>query len=360
MMGVMTALMALLYAYVEARFVLVLAVPVWLKVIFSVFLGLGIFNLIVVLQWGYLLPEWLWRLFSMAQVLLIYALLAAIVLDVLRLFRIQTTFVALGLAVVCVVAAVYAGWHAAALPIVKNVTVTSDRLPETWQPLKIVQLTDLHIGQGFNQTWLEKVVDQTNALHPDIIVITGDSIDNTVDALLPQMKPLERLKAPLGVFMVFGNHEYYYGPKAWENAFEIMGIRVLHNTSVSLDNKGTTFVLGGGDWGSHLKSDQDTTVFKVFKGADTGVPRLLMAHYPAAFRQAEANDVLLQMSGHTHGGMSFPINVITQIFNGGYLRGLYQQNGRFLYVSDGTGLWGGLPARIGTQNEITVLTVRQP
>lgn len=195
MMGMITALMAMLYAYVEARFVLVLAVPVWVKVIFSFFLELGIFNLIVVLQWGYLLPEWVWRLFSIAQVLLIYALLATIVLDVLRLFHVHTTSVAIGLAVVCLGAAAYAGWHAASLPIVKEVLIESDHLPADWQPLKIVQLTDLHIGQGFNQKWLKQVVDKTNALHPDVIVITGDSIDNTVDQLLAQMEPLGQLKA---------------------------------------------------------------------------------------------------------------------------------------------------------------------
>ena len=361
MMGMITALMAMLYAYVEARFVLVLAVPVWVKVIFSFFLGLGIFNLIVDLQWGYLLPEWVWRLFSIAQVLLIYALLATIVLDVLRLFHVHTTSVAIGLAVVCLGAAAYAGWHAASLPIVKEVLIESDHLPADWQPLKIAQLTDLHIGQGFNQKWLKQVVDKTNALHPDVIVITGDSIDNTVDQLLAQMEPLGQLKAPLGVYMVFGNHEYYYGPDAWEEAFEKMGISVLHQKHVLLRSGAQTVALGGGTWGAryHPKR-QDARLREIFDGVQLGVPRILLAHYPAVFPAAAQQDVLLQLSGHTHGGMTFPINLITKAFNSGYLRGLYQEDGRFLYVSDGTGLWGGLPARIGTQNEITLITVKRP
>ena len=84
-------------------------------------------------------------------------------------------------------------------------------------------------------------------------------------------------------------------------------------------------------------------------------PRLLLVHYPIVFDEALKRNVLLQLSGHTHGGMTPPISWITRLFNGGYVHGLYQKENSTLYVSDGTGLWTGMPARLGSHNEITVI-----
>lgn len=287
-----------------------------------------------------------------------WLLLPAIILA--RLFHIPVVPLAYWMILGCVLFSGYAVWNASRLPKVQRVEISSSLLPADWQPLKIVQLTDFHIGQGFHEQWLRQVVQKTNTLLPDVIVITGDSIDNTVEQLLPELLPLKDLKAEKGVYMVFGNHEYYYDSKAWQRAFEAMGIKVLKNNHVVLENSKDAFVLGGGDWGASLKAGQaDAHVEQTFTGSDEQLPRILLSHYPLAWKASLKHNVLLQLSGHTHGGMSFPVNFLTSLFNGGYLRGLYEKDGRFLYVSDGTGLWGGFPARAGTQNEIVEIILKR-
>ena len=156
--------------------------------------------------------------------------------------------------------------------------------------------------------------------------------------------------------MVFGNHEYYHGPDEWREAFEGMGIPVLVNQSITLENQGQKYVVGGADFGGWIQKNQiSQKLDKTFLDTDETLPRLLLVHYPIAFNEAVKKNVLLQLSGHTHGGMTPPISWATALFNGGYVRGLYQKGKSFLYVSDGAGLWAGMPARLGSSNEIVVI-----
>ena len=360
-----TILTILVAAYIIKSLVLPLSAALWIKMILAGLILIGSQKMGIYWLLGNIFPVLQMRgvmiFFGIAQAWIFIMFLGVIMLNLLSLFKVFIQGALPIMLIATFLMAVFSVWQALRVPSVKEVKVVLKELPLSWQPLRIVQLSDLHIGSGFNGKWLKQVVDKTNALQPDVIVITGDSIDNTVDQLSPQMEPLRQLKAPLGVYMVFGNHEYYYGPDAWEEAFEKMGISVLHQKHVLLRSGAQTVALGGGTWGAryHPKR-QDARLREIFDGVQSGVPRILLAHYPAVFPAAAQQDVLLQLSGHTHGGMTFPINLITKAFNSGYLRGLYQEDGRFLYVSDGTGLWGGLPARIGTQNEITLITVKRP
>lgn len=216
------------------------------------------------------------------------------------------------------------------------------------QPVKIVQLTDLHIGSYFTKEWLAKVIDKVNALHPDIVFITGDIIDGSPHLLEPQLQPLTKINAP--VYMVYGNHEYYYNLKQWVPVFERLGLHILENESVEANG----LVIGGvgmpkADAFDFEKPDLD----KTFKNTDENKVRILLSHYPEVFEDAIKYNVFLQLSGHTHGGqLFFPFNLMTKYSNKGYLKGLYQKDGKWLYVSTGTGLWGGLPMRLGTLPEI--------
>ena len=217
------------------------------------------------------------------------------------------------------------------------------------KPFKIVQLTDLHIGSGFTGKWLQKVVDKTNALRPDVVVITGDLIDGSPSVLDKQLQPLKQLKAPL--YYVFGNHEYYYGVERWRKEFEALGLNLLENSSIDLGN----IVIGGvGIPKADRFNAKNPDLERTFKRADANKIRILLSHYPEVFEKATEHNVLLQMSGHTHGGQLFwPFNLMTKNANKGYLKGMYVKNGRYLYVSHGTGIWGGLPIRLGTHPEIT-------
>ena len=217
------------------------------------------------------------------------------------------------------------------------------------KPFKIVQLTDLHIGSGFTGKWLQKVVDKTNTLSPDVVVITGDLIDGNPESLDKELQPLKQLTAP--VYYVFGNHEYYYGLELWKKEFEILGLVLLENNSVSL---GPITIGGIGIPKAEAFQAKKPDLYKTFEKSDQNKPRVLLSHYPEMFDEAIKHKVLLQLSGHTHGGQLFwPFNLMTKKANKGYLKGIYKKGTHSLYVSHGTGIWGGLALRLGTRPEIT-------
>ena len=328
--------------------------PTGVKIILSILLLPGVLDIVLTLRWGTRMPQWAIYLLAGAGLALIYLGIGTLLLDLFRWIHPLVPGLADGMVALCLILAGWATFNATRLPIVHELTVRSPDLPSDWQDLKIVQLTDLHIGQGFTKEYLEKVVQQTNAVHPDIIFITGDSVDQHTNILAEDMRALEKLQAP--TYMVFGNHEYYHGPDNWRHAFQKMGITVLYNQAMTLENRGQKYVVGGADFGGWLKKEEITLRLNTtFSGTDKNLPRLLLAHYPIVFDEAIKKGVLLQLSGHTHGGMTPPISWITALFNGGYVRGLYQKGKAFLYVSDGTGLWTGMPARLGSSNEIVVI-----
>ena len=355
MLILITIFMGVLYLYTLWRGIFSLTLPLFIRGGLSLFLLLGVFNIYVVLKYGYLMPPILSKMFSVSHLWLIYLVLSTVVLDVLRLCHIQSSVLEVGVVFGTLLLSILAVHNAGKLPVLKEMSIESQTLPMGWQDLKIVHVSDFHIGQGFNKAWLQKVVDKINAQSPDIVVISGDSIDNRVEKLLDEMAPLKQIKTP--VYMSFGNHEHYYDPKEWEKAFRKMGIVVLNNTFVSLENKGMPYVMAGADWGRRMTPEDK--VGEALKTAPKNTPILLSAHHPAAFDFAVKHHVLLTLSGHTHGGMTFPISVLTKMFNRGYLKGLYTKKDSFLIVSEGTGLWNGMPARLGSQNEILVITLKR-
>lgn len=222
------------------------------------------------------------------------------------------------------------------------------------KPFKLVQLSDLHIGSGFTHKWLEKVVEKTNALNPDAIVITGDLIDGVPDRLMPELQSLKKLKAP--VYFIYGNHEYYYGLEKWKNEWAKLNLNLLENQSVDL---GAIIIGGVGMPGANAFGAKAPNISETFFGSDPQKPKILLAHYPELFNNAAPAGVRLQLSGHTHGGQLFwPLNILTKRANAGYLKGAYYKDGAMLYVSSGTGLWGGLPLRMGTTPEITLFILK--
>jgi len=130
---------------------------------------------------------------------------------------------------------------------VKRVDIKLARLPESLGGFKIAQLSDLHIGPTLGREWLTDVVQQTNALEPDIVAITGDLVDGSVADLSEHVAPLAELRATHGVFFVTGNHEYYSGVDAWITRLGELGVRVLRNERVSIGEGDDTFDLAGID-----------------------------------------------------------------------------------------------------------------
>ena len=244
---------------------------------------------------------------------------------------------------------------------VKPLTVTLDRLPQSLDGLRIVQITDLHIGPMIGGDWLRQVVDKVNALKPDIIAITGDVVDGSVEELSRHTAPLADLTAPHGVYFITGNHEYYSGVEEWCAHFTTLGLRVLRNERVSITAgaQQDSFDLAGvDDWASHAFPGQGADLPKALAGRNADKALILLAHQPAAIYEAAEHGVDLQLSGHTHGGQIWPFTYLVYLQQP-YVAGLHRHRDTAtqIYVSPGTGFWGP-PMRLGTVAEITHITLR--
>jgi len=252
-------------------------------------------------------------------------------------------------------------WKGLGTVRVKPLTVALNRLPQSLDGLRIVQITDLHVGPLVGGKWLKRVVDKVNALKPDLIVITGDLVDGSVKELRHHVAPIADLRAPHGTFFITGNHEYYSGVEEWCAHVAGLGVRVLRNERVSITAgyANESFDLAGvDDWASRHFPGGGPDLPKALAGRDPNKALILLAHQPAAAHEAAAHGVDLQLSGHTHGGQIWPFTYLVYLQQP-YSKGLYRHNDTAtqIYVSPGTGFWGP-PMRLGTSAEITHITLR--
>jgi predicted MPP superfamily phosphohydrolase len=232
----------------------------------------------------------------------------------------------------------------------RRVRVPLARLPPSASGYSIVQLTDVHVGPTLGRDFVEAIVRQSNELAPDMVVITGDLVDGSVEQLRDLVEPLRGLRARDGVFFVTGNHEYYSGADAWIAHLATLGVRVLRNERVAVRD---AFDLAGVD---------DATAHRMLEGHGQDVPRalegrdpsravVLLAHQPKALKDAVRCDVDLQLSGHVHGGQMVPFNWLARL-DQPVVSGLHRVERTWVYVSTGTGYWGP-PMRVGTRSEVT-------
>lgn len=240
----------------------------------------------------------------------------------------------------------------------REVEVGIRQLPPGQDGLSIVQLTDLHVGATINGDWLRKVVARVNALKPDIVAITGDLIDGSVEDLRPHIVHLRDLKAKHGVFFVTGNHEYYSGAEAWVKHLGTLGVRVLRNERVSIGEGGLELA-GVDDFMGRILPGHGPDFAKALGDRDGSRPVVLLAHQPKAIAEAANHGVDLVLSGHTHGGQIWPFRHLVPLQQP-YITGLHRHQGgpTQIYISAGTGYWGP-PMRLGTVSEITRIVLRQ-
>jgi len=228
-------------------------------------------------------------------------------------------------------------------------------LPAALEGLRVVQITDVHVGPTIRQPYLEAIVERVNRLKPDIVAITGDLVDGSVAELRPHVAPLARLRARLGTFFVTGNHEYYSGVHGWVAELQRLGIRVLLNEHVVLQRDGAALVLAGvADYSAgHFEPSHASDPSAALRGAPAGLTRILLAHQPRSAPAAEAAGFDLQLSGHTHGGQFLPWTYFVPLQQP-FTAGLHRLGRLWVYVSRGTGYWGP-PKRLGAPSEITEL-----
>jgi predicted MPP superfamily phosphohydrolase len=233
---------------------------------------------------------------------------------------------------------------------VRRVRVPLAKLPSRASGYSIVQITDVHVGPTIGRAFVEGVVRETNALQPDMIVITGDLVDGSVEQLRELVEPLRDLRAKDGVFFVTGNHEYYSGADSWIAHLATLGIRVLRNERV--DVRGLFDLAGVDDASSaRMLPHHGQDVAKAMLGRDPSRAVVLLAHQPKALYDAQRAEVDLQLSGHVHGGQLVPFNWLARL-DQPLIAGLYRVGNTWVYVSTGTGYWGP-PMRVGPGAEIT-------
>ena len=184
-----------------------------------------------------------------------------------------------GLAALAAVAAAVGVQQAMRIPPLKDIEIGIRGLPREFDGYTILQLTDLHISRLFPASWARAVVERSNKLGADLIAITGDLIDGTLDARRTDSEPLRDLKATDGVYVISGNHEYIFGYNGWMAHFAMLGLLSLENTHSVLERKGGKVVLAGitdraSRRGGHPVRDLDA----VLQGIPKDAPVILLDH----------------------------------------------------------------------------------
>ena len=256
-----------------------------------------------------------------------------------------------------VIAAGYGYYQARRTPAVREVDVPIANLPPALVGLRIVQISDLHVGSTIKAPFVERVVARVNELQPDLIAFTGDLADGTVERLAPHTASLAELTAPLGVYFCTGNHEYYSGVERWTEQVRRLGFDVLINEGRQIDCGGGRIALAGTtDFSAgELVPDHASDPAKALAASDGADVRILLAHQPRSIEAASRAACHLQLSGHTHGGQFVPWKYVVSLQQP-YVAGLHKFRDTWIYIHRGTGYWGP-PLRLGAPSEIALLTL---
>lgn len=241
-------------------------------------------------------------------------------------------------------------------PHVRHVRVPIAGLDPALDGLRIVQISDLHVGPTIGALYVRRVVTLANRLAPDLVALTGDIVDGSVERLARQVAPLADLVPKERAFLVLGNHDYYSGAAAWVSRFRSLGLRVLLNSHETVTHRGARIVVGGVlDPAARLFPPRQEPRPDLAAAPEAGPAfRLLLAHNPKLAPLGEKAGFDLQLSGHTHAGQFFPWTLVVRWVHAPHVAGLSRSGRLWVYVNAGTGTWGP-PVRFGTEPELTLL-----
>ncbi len=240
---------------------------------------------------------------------------------------------------------------------IRELTVFLKDLPQALDGMRIAHVTDTHVGKFTRGRVLDDIVAATNRLDADLVLFTGDLIDNTLHDLPAAVKMLQAIKSRAGLFVIEGNHDLFEDPKAFERGVRNAGLTLLRNQSATVKVRGVPVQLLGIVW-KHSEAEIARDVDAMAKLRDPAAFPILLAHHPHAFDRAAAHGFPLTLAGHTHGGQV----MLTPEFGAGslmfrYWSGIYEKSGCTLVVSNGTGNW--FPLRVNAPAEIIHLTLRK-
>jgi len=253
--------------------------------------------------------------------------------------------------------ALYAFLQARRGPVLERVVVRLANLPAALTGLRILQISDVHIGALAPVGYLAQVLDRYGTLSPHVIALTGDLIEERVANYRHELAPLAKLNPPLGVYFITGNHDYYAGVSNVIAELDRLGVTVLRNERKRLTWGGAQFDLCGVDDPTGDAYEGHGPDYEKALGGCGEFPVILLAHDPRSIRHTARYAVDLQLSGHTHGGQLWPGKYVIGPFMK-YMSGLYSISDRTqLYVSRGTGTIG-LPMRLPGRSEVTLIELQ--
>jgi len=257
---------------------------------------------------------------------------------------------------------------------VKRISLKFPNLPSSFKGLKVVQISDIHSGSFTNKEAVEKGVDKVLQLNPDLILFTGDLVNNESDEMADYIDVFNKLKAPMGVYSILGNHDYG-DYKTWSSAeakrqnleklkqiHAQLGWRLLMDENVTLEkNNEQIALIGIQNWSALKRFPKYGNLQKAYEGTQNLPFKILMSHDPThwdAEVRPKYGDIDLMLAGHTH-GMQFGVEIpgfrwspVQYVYR--QWAGLYQEGSQKLYVNRGYGFIG-YPGRVGILPEITLI-----
>ena len=253
----------------------------------------------------------------------------------------------IGLIVICVVPVLYSTYGFIIPRIIKIEKVElSHHAYNCLTPLKILQLSDVHLGAVYQKSFVNTIVNKILKNEPDIVVITGDFFDDSLDVKDKWLEPFEKVKVP--ILFSAGNHDCYYDKKDV--------VKMLNKTKIIYLNKDVYEFKGVRFIGIDYDEDLYESLDKLKDKLDDQMPNVLLLHVPEAPKKLKKHNIFLCLSGHTHNGQVFPGNIIGRI---GYecMNGLYKSNNTYTYVNSGVGDTF-FPMRTFTRSKISIITIK--
>lgn len=247
---------------------------------------------------------------------------------------------------------------------VRHLAVQMPGLPKAFDGLRIVQISDLHVGPHTPKRFLQRVATKVQEANPDLIAVTGDQVDDFAQDADLFAQAFQSLDAPLGTVVVAGNHDIYAGWNGVQRRLSKAGFSVLVNEAFTVQQNGQRlWVVGTGDpagqgYSPSGGADAAPNIAKALNGIPADEPVIALAHNPALWPVLAQAGVDLTLSGHTHYGQ-FAIPSRNWSAASPFLKlamGAHRLGTSLLYINPGTGYWG-IPFRIGTDPEVTVLTL---
>jgi predicted MPP superfamily phosphohydrolase len=243
---------------------------------------------------------------------------------------------------------------------ISKIPVSFPNLPAGLRGLTIAQVSDVHSGVYMTEDHMAEIVELTNTLHADLVVLTGDHVDTSDIQIPPARDAMRKLTSEYGVYGCLGNHDHFATAEKVSAALQQVGITMLDNAHRALRINGETLSLIGVDdagGGSRNFARLDDAM----RGVEPDTFKILLSHRPEFFEHAKKAGIDLTLAGHTHGGQVgiefWGINLNPAYLFTKYVRGLFKEEGRQLYVNVGVGMVG-VPIRI-VRPEITLMTLQR-